>query len=105
MLFGKIILQRPNLIIMDEPTNHLDMESIEALIEALNKYNGGIVLISHDIRLIENIDCNIWICEDKNINVIEERKEEKKETIITKINKYVSREIKDIKSTSIFDFI
>jgi ATPase subunit of ABC transporter with duplicated ATPase domains len=48
MLFGKLVLQRPNVIIMDEPTNHLDMESIESLNAALDSYPGTIIFVSHD---------------------------------------------------------
>tara|TARA_Y100000996_G_scaffold198717_1_gene155859 strand:- start:612 stop:2207 length:1596 start_codon:yes stop_codon:yes gene_type:complete len=55
MMFGKIILQEPNIIIMDEPTNHLDMESIEALNSALYSYEGTIVFASHDREFISSL--------------------------------------------------
>ncbi|MEE4465402.1 ATP-binding cassette domain-containing protein, partial [Azotobacter chroococcum] len=48
MLFGKLILNKPNVLVMDEPTNHLDMESIEALNLALENYPGTLVFVSHD---------------------------------------------------------
>jgi ATPase subunit of ABC transporter with duplicated ATPase domains len=48
MLFGEIMLKRPNIILMDEPTNHLDMESIESLNLALENYPGTVVFVSHD---------------------------------------------------------
>ena len=51
MLFGKIILQRANVIILDEPTNHLDMESIESLNHALNLFEGTSIFVSHDRSL------------------------------------------------------
>ena len=59
MLFGKIILQRPNIIIMDEPTNHLDMESIEALNSALSQYEGTLIFSSHDREFISSIATRI----------------------------------------------
>ena len=60
MLFGKIILQRPNIIIMDEPTNHLDMESIEALNSALSQYEGTLIFSSHDREFISSIATRIF---------------------------------------------
>ena len=50
------------MIILDEPTNHLDIESVEALISALNKYEGGVVLVTHDARLITSCDFDLWEC-------------------------------------------
>ena len=55
MLFGKIILQRPNVIIMDEPTNHLDMESIESLNQALSKFDGTLIFVSHDREFVSSL--------------------------------------------------
>ena len=52
MLFGKIMLQRPNVIVMDEPTNHLDMESIESLNLALENYPGTLIFVSHDREFV-----------------------------------------------------
>jgi ATPase subunit of ABC transporter with duplicated ATPase domains len=60
MLFGKIILQHPNIIIMDEPTNHLDMESIEALNSALCDYKGTLIFSSHDREFISSIATRIF---------------------------------------------
>jgi ATPase subunit of ABC transporter with duplicated ATPase domains len=55
MLFGEIMLKRPNIIIMDEPTNHLDMESIEALNLALENYPGTLIFVSHDREFVSSI--------------------------------------------------
>lgn len=55
LVFGMICMQRPNLLLLDEPTNHLDIESIDALAEAIKAYNGGLVLVSHDFRLIDQV--------------------------------------------------
>ena len=59
MLFGKIILQRANVIILDEPTNHLDMESIESLNHALNLFEGTSIFVSHDREFISSLATRI----------------------------------------------
>ena len=59
MLFGKIIMQQPNVIIMDEPTNHLDMESIESLNSALSQYEGTLLFASHDREFISSLATRI----------------------------------------------
>jgi len=55
MLFGKIMLEKPNVIVMDEPTNHLDMESIEALNLALANYEGTLFFVSHDREFVSSL--------------------------------------------------
>ena len=55
MLFGKMMLQQPNILIMDEPTNHMDMESIESLNMALELYPGTLIFVSHDREFVSSI--------------------------------------------------
>ncbi len=55
MLFGKLMLQQPNIIVMDEPTNHMDMESIESLNLALVNYPGTIIFVSHDREFVSSL--------------------------------------------------
>jgi ATPase subunit of ABC transporter with duplicated ATPase domains len=55
MLFGKLMLQKPNVLILDEPTNHLDMESIEALNAGLEKFAGTLVFVSHDREFVSSL--------------------------------------------------
>ncbi len=55
MLFGKLILLRNNVLLMDEPTNHLDMESIESLNNALERYKGTLVFVSHDREFVSSL--------------------------------------------------
>ncbi|NNC64937.1 MAG: ABC-F family ATPase [Gammaproteobacteria bacterium] len=59
LLFGKLILQKPNVMVMDEPTNHLDMESIEALNLALANYPGTLIFISHDREFVSSLATRI----------------------------------------------
>ena len=59
MLFGKLMLQRPNILVMDEPTNHLDMESIESLNMALEMYKGTLLFVSHDREFVSSLATRI----------------------------------------------
>ncbi|AWB67976.1 ABC-F family ATPase [Saccharobesus litoralis] len=59
MLYGKLMLQRPNILLMDEPTNHMDMESIESLNLALENYEGTLVFVSHDREFVSSIATRI----------------------------------------------
>ncbi len=60
LLFCKIMLQKPNVLVFDEPTNHLDLESINALNQAIQKYEGTVFLVTHDEDLIEEAGTRIW---------------------------------------------
>jgi ATPase subunit of ABC transporter with duplicated ATPase domains len=59
MLFGKLILTKPNVLLMDEPTNHMDMESIESLNTALEKYTGTLIFVSHDREFVSSLATRI----------------------------------------------
>lgn len=59
MLFGKLMMQKPNIIVMDEPTNHLDMESIESLNMALDLYKGTLFFVSHDREFVSSLATRI----------------------------------------------
>src|SRR5580693_2571948 len=60
LLFCKIMLQKPNVLVFDEPTNHLDLEAINALNQAIQKYEGTVFLVTHDEDLIEEAGTRIW---------------------------------------------
>ena len=60
MTFGRLMLERPNVLIMDEPTNHLDMESIESLQMALEKYEGTLLVVSHDREFVNAVANRIF---------------------------------------------
>jgi len=59
MLFGKLMMQKPNIMVMDEPTNHLDMESIESLNTALENYPGTLLFVSHDREFVSSLATRI----------------------------------------------
>ncbi len=60
LLFCKLMLQKPNVLILDEPTNHLDLEAIVALNTSLQKYEGTVLLVTHDRDLIDEVATRVW---------------------------------------------
>ncbi|XP_055843015.1 ATP-binding cassette sub-family F member 2 [Episyrphus balteatus] len=67
VVFAWLAWQVPHLLLLDEPTNHLDMETIDALADAINDFDGGMVLVSHDFRLINQVAEEIWVCEKETV--------------------------------------
>lgn len=63
IVFAMMALSHPHLLLLDEPTNHLDIECIDSLADAIKKFNGGLVLVSHDFRLISQVANEIWVCD------------------------------------------
>jgi ATPase subunit of ABC transporter with duplicated ATPase domains len=67
LLFCRIMLQKPNVLVLDEPTNHLDLESINALNIALQKFEGTVLLVTHDQDLLEEVGTRVWQFENGRI--------------------------------------
>ncbi|HJW73767.1 MAG TPA: ATP-binding cassette domain-containing protein [Geothrix sp.] len=67
LLFCKLMLQKPNILVLDEPTNHLDLEAVIALNAALQSYQGTILLVTHDEDLIDEVATRIWHLTDQGI--------------------------------------
>ncbi|XP_015951791.1 ABC transporter F family member 1 isoform X1 [Arachis duranensis] len=67
VIFAWLAWKQPHLLLLDEPTNHLDIETIDSLAEALNEWDGGMVLVSHDFRLINQVAHEIWVCANQTI--------------------------------------
>ncbi len=93
--FAWIALQRPNMLMLDEPTNALDLETIDSLAEAVKAFDGGVLVVSHDFRLISQIADEIWICENGGIERyprgILEYKEEMRKKLIDKMQRRQAR--------------
>merc|ERR1712142_449032 len=85
--FAYICSLSPNLLLLDEPTNHLDIETIDSLAEAIRDYQGGMVLVSHDFRLINQVAEEIWICEDQTITKWEGGNQAYKHSLKNKVMK------------------
>ncbi|KAJ4785054.1 ABC transporter F family member 1 [Rhynchospora pubera] len=67
VIFAWLAYRQPHMLLLDEPTNHLDIETIDSLAEALNEWDGGMVLVSHDFRLINQVAQEIWVCENQAV--------------------------------------
>ena len=68
LVFAKLGIQKPNVLLLDEPTNHLDLEAIEALVEGLQKYDGTLLLVSHDRWFVSQLADRILEIGPKGIN-------------------------------------
>ncbi|KAJ6569560.1 P-loop containing nucleoside triphosphate hydrolase protein [Mycena capillaripes] len=66
--FAVLSLQQPHILLLDEPTNHLDIEGLDALMLALEKWNGGVIIISHDERFITTVAKELWVCGDGTVS-------------------------------------
>jgi ATPase subunit of ABC transporter with duplicated ATPase domains len=67
LIFCRLMLQKPNFLMLDEPTNHLDLEAINALNFALQKYDGTVLLVTHDHDLVDEVATRIWSFENREI--------------------------------------
>lgn len=68
---AELCLGAPDVLVLDEPTNNLDIESIDALADAINDYKGGVIIVSHDERLIRETNCSLYVIEDQTINEVD----------------------------------
>eukprot|EP00833_Pecoramyces_ruminatium_P007827 jgi/Orpsp1_1/1181859/evm.model.c7180000078897.1 len=67
VIFAWLAMRNPHILFLDEPTNHLDIETIDALADAIDNFDGGVVLISHDFRLIDQVTKEIWVVENQKV--------------------------------------
>jgi len=67
LVFAVMAMKPYNILLLDEPTNHLDVDAVDGLARAIKEFEGGVVLVSHDFRLIDQVAKEIWVCEDKTV--------------------------------------
>lgn len=65
--FACLALQNPHILVLDEPSNHLDIEAMDALSEALQKFQGGVLMVSHDVTMLQNVCTSLWVCDNGTI--------------------------------------
>jgi len=67
IVFALLAIESPNMILLDEPTNGLDIPTIDSLADAINEFSGGVIVVSHDFRLLDKIAKDILVCENRSI--------------------------------------
>jgi ATP-binding cassette subfamily F protein 2 len=67
VVFAQMALKSPHFLLLDEPTNSLDIEMIDSLADAINNFEGGVVLVSHDMRLLQQVAKEIYECDHKKV--------------------------------------
>ena len=88
----ELSLQMPHILLLDEPTNNLDIETIDALCDAINEFNGGIVVVTHDQRLIEECDCTLWVVEKQGVTEWKEGFDDYKDTILRELEERIEEQ-------------
>ena len=91
VVFAAISLSRPHILLLDEPTNHLDMQSVDALADAIEEYEGGVVIISHDSRLLSRVcedeeRSEVWIVEDGELETYDGDFDDYRDELVREIN-------------------
>jgi ATP-binding cassette subfamily F protein 3 len=65
--FACLSLTNPHILVLDEPSNHLDIEAMDALSDALQKFQGGVLMVSHDVTMLQNVCKSLWVCDHGTI--------------------------------------
>jgi len=87
---AEVTLSGPDVVVFDEPTNNLDIESIDALAEAIGEYEGGVIIVSHDERLIRDTECQLWVIEDQTIEEIDGDFDDYRQEVLDLLGEQVS---------------
>ncbi|KAK2748707.1 hypothetical protein FQN57_000288 [Myotisia sp. PD_48] len=65
--FACISLTNPHILVLDEPSNHLDIEAMDALTDALKRFQGGVLIVSHDVTMVQNVCSHLWVCDNGTV--------------------------------------
>ncbi|KAE9377207.1 putative translation initiation regulator [Stipitochalara longipes BDJ] len=65
--FACLSLQNPHILVLDEPSNHLDIEAMDALSTALNQFQGGVLMVSHDVTMLQTVCTSLWVCDNGTV--------------------------------------
>ena len=85
VVFAQVTFENPHVLLLDEPTNHLDYETIHALVEAIEHFDGGVVLVSHDQYLIGNSCKTLWKVGGGRVRKLEQEFEEYRDAIARRV--------------------
>ena len=61
--FACLSLTNPHILVLDEPSNHLDIEAMDALSSALRSFEGGVLMVSHDVTMLQTVCSSLWVCD------------------------------------------
>jgi ATP-binding cassette subfamily F protein 3 len=65
--FACLALTNPHILVLDEPSNHLDIEAMDALSEALREFQGGVLMVSHDVTMLQTVCTSLWVCDNGTV--------------------------------------
>lgn len=65
--FACLSLTNPHILVLDEPSNHLDIEAMDALSLALQNFQGGVLMVSHDVTMLQTVCTSLWVCENGTV--------------------------------------
>jgi ATP-binding cassette subfamily F protein 2 len=94
IIFAWLARKTPHLLLLDEPTNHLDIETIDALAEAIREFEGGMLLVSHDFRLIQQVADEIWECNNQAVTKWNGSIFDYKASLVKKVAKETAKRIR-----------
>lgn len=84
--FACLSLTNPHILILDEPSNHLDIEGMDALSQALQNFEGGVVMVSHDVTMLQNVCTSLWVCDKGTVHQFDGNVEAYKKMISAEAN-------------------
>ena len=61
--FACLAMRQPHILVLDEPSNHLDIEAMDALADALQRFAGGVLMVSHDVTMLQKVCTSLWVCD------------------------------------------
>ncbi|KAL1306704.1 hypothetical protein AAFC00_005373 [Neodothiora populina] len=84
--FACLSLQNPHILVLDEPSNHLDIEAMDALAVALNNFQGGVLMVSHDVTMLQSVCKSLWVCDEGTVTHFEGTVKDYKKKITAQAN-------------------
>lgn len=66
--FACLSLTNPHILVLDEPSNHLDIEGMDAMSDALRNFEGGVLMVSHDVTMLQNVCTSLWLCDKGTVH-------------------------------------
>jgi len=84
--FACLSLTNPHILVLDEPSNHLDIEGMDAMSDALVKFEGGVVLVSHDVTMLQNVCTSLWVCDKGTVTHFDGTVEDYKKIVSSEAN-------------------